>query len=568
VGGRSAAGLATVRHRGAAVAARRTREETSAVMRRVRSGGTGPEVELRRRLWRGGARYRLGARDLPGRPDLVFRTRKLAVFVDGDYWHGGQWYRRGHTSLEEQLAGVRNPGYWLGKIRRNVERDLHSTEELLRGGWKVLRFWESGVRRDPEGCVELTVSALTSPSWEAWAAQLPSRTFVEFFAGIGLVRLALTRRGWTGVFADDIDPQKREMYARNFPHDRPGHLSAQDVHDLSGKEVPAATMVTASFPCNDLSVAGARHGLVGRQSSAFWGLIRVLRAMGERRPGIVLLENVVGFLTSHGGADLRSALVALNELGYTCDAFVLDAASFVPQSRQRLFVVGLADRPAPIPASGVPRIYDSAVRPRALCDFIDAHPEVDWYLRALPQPPTRETRLSGVLEDLADDDPMWWSRERCGYLLGQMSARHGERAREMIEGDDVTHGTVFRRVRGGRSMAELRTDGVAGCLRTPRGGSGRQILFEAGRGRYRCRLLSPRECARLQGAPESFRVDFPLNQALFGLGDAVCVPVIEWIAEHYLNPVVTELLRGRLLYPGPSVVAPASGEPGDTRCGR
>ena len=83
-------------------------------------------------------------------------------------------------------------------------------------------------------------------------------------------------------------------------------------------------------------------------------------------------------------------------------------------------------------------------------------------------------------------------------------------------------------------MAELRVDGIAGCLRTPRGGSGRQILVKAGFGEFHARLLTPRECARLMGAGD-FKISGSLNQALFGFGDAVCVPVIEWIAKHYLN---------------------------------
>lgn len=89
-------------------------------------------------------------------------------------------------------------------------------------------------------------------------------------------------------------------------------------------------------------------------------------------------------------------------------------------------------------------------------------------------------------------------------------------------------------------MGELRTDGLAGCLRTPRGGSGRQILFKAGRGRYFVRLITPREAARLMGA-DDFKITAPLNQALFGFGDAVCVPVIAWVAQHYLNPVYEKM---------------------------
>jgi DNA (cytosine-5)-methyltransferase 1 len=106
-------------------------------------------------------------------------------------------------------------------------------------------------------------------------------------------------------------------------------------------------------------------------------------------------------------------------------------------------------------------------------------------------------------------------------------------------------------MRKGRSMAELRVDGVAGCLRTPRGGSGRQILFKAGNGKYGVRLLTPRECARLQGVPDAlFKIEVRDNQALFGFGDAVCIPVIHWIARNYLNPLVSELLRGRVLHEG------------------
>jgi len=98
---------------------------------------------------------------------------------------------------------------------------------------------------------------------------------------------------------------------------------------------------------------------------------------------------------------------------------------------------------------------------------------------------------------------------------------------------------VFRRMRAGKSTAELRTDGIAGCLRTPKGGSGRQILFQAGFGRFAVRLITAREAARLMGA-DNYVITTPLNQSLFGFGDAVCVPVVSWIAEHYLNPTWRE----------------------------
>jgi DNA (cytosine-5)-methyltransferase 1 len=263
----------------------------------------------------------------------------------------------------------------------------------------------------------------------------------------------------------------------------------------------------------------------------------MLKAMkrSRRLPPLVLLENVTGFLTSHNGRDFEDALLALNDLGYAVDALIIDAARFVPQSRQRLFVIGTKTCEADA-LNDTPGFYESEVRPPALASFIWLHPDIGWRIRNLPPLPKCSKRLADILEDLPLNHRMWWSSERSEYMLNQMSPKHRAQADAMIRGDTVQFGTVFRRVRYGKSMAELRTDGIAGCLRTPRGGSGRQILLAAGRGRFAVRLLTARECARLMGA-DDFKLKVPLNQALFGFGDAVCVPVIEWIANNYLNPV-------------------------------
>jgi DNA (cytosine-5)-methyltransferase 1 len=351
----------------------------------------------------------------------------------------------------------------------------------------------------------------------------------EFFAGIGLVRLALERQGWQVAFANDIDPKKAEMYRRNWPGD--DHLALRDIHTLDAAELPDCDLFTASFPCNDLSIAGKGAGLKGEHSSAYWGLIRLLHDLGERRPRQVLLENVVGFLQSHGGQDFQVAVEALMELGYSIDAMILNALHWTPQSRKRLFVVASQDVPEPSTSMAL----ESDARPAALCRFINSHPEINWALRPLPPLPAPATFLADIVEDVPEADPQWWTQERVDYFMNQLSARHRELAESMRAQDRITCATAFRRVRAGRSMAELRTDGLAGCLRTPRGGSGRQILFQAGRGKSQVRLLNPRECARLQGVPDDYIIDVPVNQALFGFGDAVCVPAIEWIARHCLT---------------------------------
>ena len=154
--------------------------------------------------------------------------------------------------------------------------------------------------------------------------------------------------------------------------------------------------------------------------------------------------------------------------------------------------------------------------------------------------------MSDILEDLPDNSPFWWNEARRSYLINQMSEKHTTQLKKMMADGKWSFGTVFRRVRNGRTMAELRNDSIAGCLRTPRGGSARQILIQAGRGQVKVRLMTPRECARLMGA-DDFVIKRNLNKALFGFGDAVCVPVVSWIAKHYLNPLAEEML-----FPAPS----------------
>ena len=355
------------------------------------------------------------------------------------------------------------------------------------------------------------------------------------------MRIGLEHAGWETIWANDIDVDKMEIYNGHFP-DASRHFVLGDVHKIDAKDFPDVTLATASFPCNDLSLAGARKGLAGTHSSAFWGFIRILEEIGVRRPPIVLLENVPGFLTSNNGNDFREACFALNRLGYALDALMIDAAHFVPQSRQRLFIIGTRGFPKSSKLLETPSFLQTSARPSILADFILWNPDIDWNIRDVPSLPARRMTLSDILEDLPHNSSFWWSEERANYLLNQMSPRHREIADGMISGMETTFGTVFRRVRNGRSMAELRTDGIAGCLRTPRGGSGRQILFVAGGGKYRVRLLTPRECARLMGADNySLPKTLNLNQALFGFGDAVCVDVIRWIANYYLNSCYDEL---------------------------
>ena len=299
----------------------RPERNVSEIMGKVRSRDTTPEVTLRKALWAKGLRYRICSTNLPGKPDIVLPSHRLAIFVDGDYWHGGQWSRRNLQSLEQQFAQVKTKDYWLTKIRKNMQRDCRSTTVLLSEGWKVLRFWESDIKKNLDLCVETALHAATNGTTSSPFSLLPRRTFAEFFAGIGLVRIALERQGWGIAYANDIDPKKQEMYEAHF-QDTHSHFHLSDIHDVLPDQIPSTTLATASFPCNDLSLAGARSGLKGVHSSAFWGFLHIIETMANRRPPLILLENVTGFLTSHDGEDFHEAMLALNRLGYAVDAFV------------------------------------------------------------------------------------------------------------------------------------------------------------------------------------------------------------------------------------------------------
>jgi DNA (cytosine-5)-methyltransferase 1 len=527
-------------------AGNRSEETISTIMRQVRSKDTTPETLFRKALWAHGLRYRLYSARLPGKPDIVVPSLRLCIFIDGDYWHGGQWVRRRLTSLEEQFSNTRSQNYWLKKIRKNMDRDCSATTALLSDGWKVLRFWESRIMKDLDLCVNIALDVAEKSACDTRYSRLAFKSVAEFFSGIGLIRMALERHGWSVAYANDMDRKKHEMYVRHFEESK-AVFHLKDIHEVHPQEIPSVTLATASFPCNDLSLAGSRSGLKGRQSSAFWEFIRLIDGLQNHRPPLILLENVTGFLSSRDGKDFREALLAVNRLGYSVDAFVLDARFFVPQSRPRLFVVGVVDdshgRPDALDQS---TLQANQLRPKRLTEFITSHDDIRWKIRPLPNPSRTDAKLQDIVEDLPDNAPEWWSAERTEYLFNQMSAKHRKIAEHMTAESDWSYATVFRRIRKGKSMAELRADGVAGCLRTPRGGSGRQILFKAGYGKQFARLLTPRECARLMGA-DNYSLTVPLNQALFGFGDAVCVPVIEWIAQYYLNPVVNELLRGRVL---------------------
>lgn len=375
-------------------------------------------------------------------------------------------------------------------------------------------------------------------------SRMSQPTFYEFFAGGGMARLGLGA-DWRCLFANDFDPVKAAAYRANYP-DAEQHFHQGDVWKVDPADLPrGADLAWASSPCQDFSLAGGRAGLAGGRSSAFFGFWRLMEALGADAPRAVVIENVSGLLTSHGGADFTALCRALAGQGYRFGALEIDASRFLPQSRPRVFVIATR---AEVPAGlfGDSPFHTRAVREAQARLPTDLAQGWIWWRGEAPA--RRNTDLASLLEP--DDQAAWHPSERTARLLALMAPLHRARLEAARASGARTVGAVFRRMRveDGRRVqrAEARFDGLAGCLRTPRGGSSRQTLIVVEGGEVRSRLVSPREGARLMGLPDSYVLPAAATSALHVVGDGVAVPAVRWLATQILEP---------LLAPQPTVIA-------------
>jgi DNA (cytosine-5)-methyltransferase 1 len=384
------------------------------------------------------------------------------------------------------------------------------------------------------------LARMTSPE-----SRMEERTFYEFFAGGGMVRAGLGQ-GWRCLFANDFDPKKAATYRANYGD---AELVVGDVRKLETQQLPAcADLVWASFPCQDLSLAGAGRGLAGARSGTFWpffDLVKRLNADG-RGPKIVALENVCGLLTSHKGADFTALCEALAKEGYRFGALVVDAALFVPQSRPRLFVIAVRGEAKP-PAALTQSDGAAPFHARALVEAVDRLPpavRARWLWWRLPAPAVRNLPLSALVE-AAPADVSWHGVEETQALIAKMRPHQLARVEAARRSGGHMAGAAYRRTRTEKGAkiqrVEARFDDLAGCLRTPAGGSSRQFLLIVEKGELRSRLLSARETARLMGLSDDYALPGRYNDAYHLTGDGVVVPVVRHIAAHVFEPLLAAL---------------------------
>ena len=349
---------------------------------------------------------------------------------------------------------------------------------------------------------------------------------------------------WHCLFANDNDAKKAASYAANWGA---VHLKIADVGSLTTADLPGrADLAWASFPCQDLSLAGAGAGLNGKRSGTLWPFWRLLQTLASagRAPSVVVLENVCGALTSHGGQDFVAIGAALAAGGYRFGALVMDAVRFLPQSRPRLFIVAV-DRKRTIPEVLTSAAPDPLWHPSRLAtahDGLSRQAKAAWVWWRIPEPPPRSSTFSDSIED-HPRGVAWHTAAETRRLLSLMTPLHRRKIELAKTSGRRTVGAIYKRTRidesgAGVQRAEVRFDGISGCLRTPAGGSSRQSILVVDGREVRSRLLSPREAARLMGLPDSYQLPANYNEAYHLAGDGVAVPVVRFLAEHLLEPLL------------------------------
>jgi DNA (cytosine-5)-methyltransferase 1 len=253
-------------------------------------------------------------------------------------------------------------------------------------------------------------------------------------------------------------------------------------------------------------------------------------------------------LTSHDGKDFSKICAEFEQAGYAVGAVVVDAALFVPQSRPRLFIIGVKDVDIPkglIAPSPMTPWHTGALK--TAYENLSAKTKAAWVWWSIPTPALRKLKFADVIEE-NPDSVEWFTAEETRKLLGMMSDINRAKVLEAKRQGRKIIGGVYKRTRpneNGRKVqrAEVRFDDMSGCLRTPAGGSSRQVVVVVDGQSVKARLISSRETARLMGLPDDYRLPENYNEAYHLTGDGVVVPVVRHLADNIFEPLLKAAMR-------------------------
>lgn len=521
-------------------------------MQAIKGKGTKDEILLSTALVIRDHQFVTNDASVFGKPDMSFRTDKVAVFVDSEYFHGKDW------KTAKYRIGT-NREFWWNKIESNIRRDKRVNGVLKREGWKVLRFWSQEIRKDLDGCIkkieenlikdmvtysdvkdklkirvdkhlndgfahlthywqnhENGVSEYFKPKGREYIksqilsggevphhlftpstfdvpfppVKKPKFRFIDLFAGIGGIRLAYQSLGGKCVFTSEWNNFAKITYEANF-----GEVPFGDITKLSEKAIPDHDVLLAGFPCQPFSIAGvSKKNALGRNHGFLdetQGTLffDIARILEHKKPAAFMLENVKNLVSHDKGNTFKVIRNTLIELGYSIYFHVLDSKIYVPQHRERIIIVGFQNK---------------LVNEKSQFRF--------------PQKRYSEQvhRFREILEQNVDEkytlsDKLW-------NYLQEYAAKHKSK------------GNGF-----GFGLTDL--DGISRTISARYYKDGSEILVP--QGKKNPRRLTPRECARLQGFPDDFIIPVSDTQAYKQFGNSVTVPLIQAVGK----PLVKELLK-------------------------
>ena len=505
------------------MARKKTKEQIQYNMSRVRNSDTALEKLLCEELIRYGVTtFTRNNKTIFGKPDIAFIARKIAVFCDGDFWHGYDW-----ENAQNEIKSNRD--FWLPKIERNIQRDQDVTARLQEQGWVVLRFWGHEILKEMEYCISTILDELRV------MPQPPYRT-IDLCAGIGGIRKGFELTGqFENVLSSEIDKYACKTYQHLFGDDPNRDLTSEDFKRLV--EETEYDILLAGFPCQTFSRVGLQEGFENEEKGQIF--FHISDILSRTRPFTFFLENVDRLVSHDEGRTFRTIIDTLvkklgyyvigverredGSLSYNPKAFVRNSRDFgVPQNRPRTYIIGfdterfsperLAALPHELPVARAQEIYHD------LNDLLEHNVPAKYYM------------ASGYLETLIRHRAR---QEGKGYGFGYRIV-NAEGIERPIANTLLATGGSGRE----RNLIYDPQEGIAGRelkgKKTPLNDKG-------------IRVMTPSEWGKLQGFINygfvnaagidefSFPEGIPDVQRYKQFGNSVTIPVIEEMARFILN---------------------------------
>jgi DNA (cytosine-5)-methyltransferase 1 len=303
---------------------------TSKTMQKIQSKNTLLEKKFESALIRERINYCKSSQlieKIEGNPDFILPRYRIAIFCDGDFWHGYNFNKEKITNNNE---------FWSAKIERNVLRDTEVTYGLKNADWKVFRFWEHEINKDVYACIDQIKSHIN----ENFPEQKHLFTFVDLFAGIGGFRIPLEELGGKCLGFSEIDKNAIDTYKNNFfGFKNSEELELGSITNLRVLPFHEIDLIVGGVPCQSWSVAGKMRGFDDPRGKLWNDSIRVVEL---NKPKAFIFENVKGLIDPRNKANLDLIVDSLENLGYRVKFKLLNSYDFgLPQNRDRILIVGI-----------------------------------------------------------------------------------------------------------------------------------------------------------------------------------------------------------------------------------